>query len=94
MALHRILKSRKTGKEIHARPADRKMPLATVLTEEREFDISERELTVDEARAINGLPTTSTEIRASAADAQAVMRAKLEELGFKVDIIAEVPTRG
>ena len=94
MALHRILKSRKTGKEIHARPAAQKMPLATVLTEEREFDISERELTVDEARAINGLPATSTEIRATAADAQAVMRAKLEELGFKVDIIAEVPTRG
>ena len=83
---YRILRDKRSGDAIACRPADVEVPLATRLTEARDFACEEKELSVDEAWAINGQPEVTEVIRVSAATAQEELRAKLEELGYKVEI--------
>lgn len=87
MALYRVLKDRKTGTALHARPDAQAVPLATLLTEEREFLIEKAELTVDEARTINGEKLVREVISVAAKDAQKVMSDKLLELGYDVKVL-------
>lgn len=83
---YRILRDKRSGDAIACRPAAIDVPLATRLTEARDFACEEKDLSVDEARAINGQPEDTGVIRVAAATAQDELQAKLEELGYKVEI--------